>query len=245
MQKPLFRPFKAALALGLVALSFSAQATDFMSCLHHFANHTPPAQLAPLPKDQRALCFDGFAVLYSGESKTAVYSAEHFTYEKLKKAPSIKRTNRFYEEARLPSRYRANLKDYVKSGFDRGHLFPAGNAASDEAMAQSFSLANIVPQNPSHNRGPWARSVERAVRQYVDRTQSDVYIVTGPIYDSKTPKKLGEAQTWIPDHLFKFIYDPNVHQAWGYILKNDAQSKVQGIYSYEEMVAKTGLSFLP
>lgn len=73
----------------------------------------------------------------------------------LTEAREVKRTNRFYQEARLPSAERATLQDYKNSGFDRGHLFPAGDASSDKIMAQSFSLSNIVPQAAQHNRRAW------------------------------------------------------------------------------------------
>ncbi|MNL90037.1 DNA/RNA non-specific endonuclease [compost metagenome] len=60
-------------------------------------------------------------------------------------------------------------------------MAPAGNMASAEAMAQSFSLANMVPQNQSHNAGPWSQ-IEQATRGYAQRAQGDVYVFTGPVY---------------------------------------------------------------
>src|SRR5699024_839614 len=65
--------------------------------------------------------------------------------------------------------------DYQGSGFDRGHMAPAGDMHNQESMAQSFSLANIVPQNAQHNRGAWSK-IEADTRKYVSRAQGDVYI---------------------------------------------------------------------
>lgn len=42
-----------------------------------------------------------------------------------------------------------------------------------------FSLANIVPQNPTHNRHLWA-DIETNVRYLTNR--SEVYVVTGPLF---------------------------------------------------------------
>lgn len=48
----------------------------------------------------------------------------------------------------------AELSDYKGSGYDRGHLAPAGDIKySKESMIESFFLSNMSPQNPSFNGG--------------------------------------------------------------------------------------------
>ena len=95
-------------------------------------------------QNHRALCYDAFAILYSGESKTAVYVAQKLNRALVLDADE-KRTDRFFADARLPEAERATLKDYRGSHFDKGHLAPAGQMPTPAAMAQSFSLANMVP----------------------------------------------------------------------------------------------------
>lgn len=72
-------------------------------------------------------------------------------------------------------------------------------------MAQSFSIANMVPQVPSFNRGAWNK-VERDTRKYVKRAKGDVFVITGPYY-SERPRRLGPGKVWVPDYMFKLAYD--------------------------------------
>jgi len=74
------------------------------------------------------------------------------------------------------------MEDYRKSGWSRGHLAPAGDMSTVQAMAQSFSLANMVPQAAKHNGGTWAKTVEQATRHYAARATGDVFVITGPVF---------------------------------------------------------------
>ena len=177
--RPLFRSAAAPLSILLAFGTAAYAAEDFTACPQFFANAKPP-MVAPRPT-HRALCYDAFAILHSGESKTPVYVAEKLNQASVADA-NEKRTNRFFADARLRSAERATLEDYKSSGYDRGHMAPAGDMPTARAMAQSFSLANMVPQAPEHNRGAWAKSVEMATRKYVKRAAGDVYVITGPVY---------------------------------------------------------------
>ena len=137
----LFLLFLLFLALGHTATSHAAE--DFSACPQFFANAKPPV-VAPRPTN-RALCYDAFAILHSGESKTAVFVAEKLNRASVADA-NEKRTNKFFADARLRSAERANLSDYKGNGFDRGHMAPAGDMPTAQAMAQSFSLANRFPK---------------------------------------------------------------------------------------------------
>lgn len=217
--------------------------TDFSQCRHIFANGVPPVVPDQDEKQSRALCFDAFAVLHSGKSRTPIYVAERLNRESLLDARENQRANRFFADARLPRRERAELEDYQGSGFDRGHMAPAGDMPSSAPMAQSFSLANVVPQYPVNNRKTWA-GIEKATRKYVMRAAGDVFVITGPVFD-ETPLKIGPHRVWVPQHLFKLVYDPSAKRAWAHWLENLDDAKVGSPISYQELVRRTGIEFLP
>ena len=220
---------------------FAAQ--DFSECRQFFAKGQIPQIPAVNGLRPRALCFSAFAVLHSGKSRTPVYVAERLNRQIISKAKENERSNHFYADARLPSSDRAELDDYRGSGFDRGHMAPAADMVDSTAMAQSFSLANMVPQAPVNNRKVWA-SIEKATRQYVMRAQADVYVITGPVYDSR-PATVGNNKVWVPKYLFKLVYDPSSGRAWAHWIENTDQARVSKPISYQELVNKTGIRFLP
>lgn len=233
-----------ALLLALAATSTLHADENFAACTQFFANGKPPV-VAARPGN-RALCYNAFAILHSGESKTPVFVAEKLNSGALADTHQ-KRTNKFFADARLPSAERATLDDYAGSGYDRGHMAPAGDMRSAQAMAQSFSLANMVPQAPEHNRGVWAKSVEAATRKYAERAAGDVYVITGPFFAPSIAQSqsIGLGQVHIPRYLYKVVYDQKKNKAWAYWQENDNATRGAAPISYAELMKRTGIKFLP
>jgi endonuclease G len=85
------------------------------------------------------------------------------------------------EDERAPLPFRTRTKDFQESGFDRGHLAPAGDAPTQETLADTFVLSNISPQVGSgFNRDYWNR-FEMFVRQ-LTLQNDEVYVATGPLF---------------------------------------------------------------
>ena len=185
--------------------------TKFAGCRHFFAGGVAPAvPNAPL---LRELCYDAFAVLHSGHTRTPVFVAQRLN-SKLVQDADERRTDKFFADARLPRSERAELSDYKGSGYSRGHMAPAGDMPTPTAMAQSFSLANMVPQNAKQNSGTWAK-IEKDTRQYALRAKGDVFVITGPVF-APGAQTIGANQVAVPTHLFKLVYDANTGKAWAH-----------------------------
>lgn len=112
--------------------------------------------------------------------------------------------------------------------------------SNERSMAQSFSLANMMPQARQNNQGIWAKNVEEPTRQYVKRAGGDVYVFTGSVGKQGS---IGKSQVTIPSHLFKLIYDPNRNAAWAYWVENSNEAQMSPPISYQELVDKTGIDF--
>ena len=114
---------------------------------------------------------------------------------------------------------------------------------TEEAKAQSFSLANMVPQDPKQNGGPWAK-IEEDTRKYVMRARGDVYVITGPVFEPGA-QTIGAGRVAVPSHVFKLVYDPSTGKSWAHWQENSPTAEVRRPISYAEAVERTKIEFLP
>lgn len=197
------------------AALLTPEPTSFAECPQFFLNGAPPVVVSQ-PK-LRELCYEAFAVLHSGTAKTPVFVAQRLNRQMLQAADE-RRGKRFFADARLPSTERAELEDYKGSGYSRGHMAPAGDMSTPTAMAQSFSLANMVPQNAQQNGGAWNK-IEQDTRHYVRRAKGDVYVITGPVFTDTSPR-IGPNAVKVPTYLYKLVYDPATQKSWAHWQQN-------------------------
>lgn len=130
-------------------------------------------------------------------------------------ADGEERSNSFKADPKV-STGSASLADYTKSGYDRGHLAPAGDMTrSVEAMRESFYMSNMSPQAPSFNRGIW-RSCESFVRELAT---DSLYVVTGPIFRD-TIGTIGPNKVTIPGNYYKVAYSPSRAKMWAFVIPN-------------------------
>lgn len=93
-------------------------------------------------------------------------------------------------------------ESYASVEYDRGHMVPAANATTKEALEQTYLMSNIVPQDPHLNRGAW-RDLERRVKRVALATNEAVRVVTIAHYDTSIKKLVNIA---VPRAFEKRIY---------------------------------------
>ena len=171
-----------------------------------------------------------------------MYTVERLNRARILDAKDEERTDAFFADARLPRDERAELSDYLHSGFDKGHMGPAKDMPNADAMAQSFSLANMVPQAPINNRKTWA-SIEKSTRKYVMRARGDVFVFTGPAFLKDVGRLKNRVA--IPSHLFKLVYDESSGRAWAHLLPNTDEAQAGPPISYEALTSTIGYDLMP
>lgn len=155
------------------------------------------------------ICYQAFVVGHFAPTRTSLWSAEYLDPARIRAARQQHRVNAFHPDANLDPSERAELKDYVHSGYDRGHLSPSGDQPSPESQAESFTLANMAPQNAGLNRGPW-EELESALRNRASR--SPVYVITGVRFIGAQIDFL-KGRVGVPTTYYKLVYDPATHEA--------------------------------
>lgn len=162
--------------------------------------------------------YTGFILSYSEEHEQAEWVAYELTAEEAQ--GDYPRTNNFRQDPRIETGT-ATLDDYRGSGYDRGHLAPAGDMAwSLEAMSDSFYFSNMSPQSPSFNRVSW-RMLESLVRDWAIKYGS-VYIITGPILEGGL-ETIGPDEVAVPRWFFKAVlrFDGEEGEAIAFIVPNE------------------------
>lgn len=108
----------------------------------------------------------------------------------------------FIEDPKINSKS-ADWRNYKGSGFDRGHLCPAGDRRfSEYAYKETFYTSNITPQKRDFNAGIWNR-LEMKVRSWGKRYES-LYIITGGILEKGLPG-IGEEDVAVPETFYKIV----------------------------------------
>ena len=160
----------------------------------------------------------------------------------------VKRSNNFHADAAMSSHVRVDFFDYNGSGYDRGHMCPAGdNKNTEKAMDESFCMTNMCPQSHNLNVGAW-NDLEIQCRSWA-RNYGTLYICCGPIFDSKEPKRVGTRRNMriaVPDRFFKVVLAlGRVPKAIGFIYPNRSCGGDMRDYavSVDQVEKVTGMDF--
>jgi endonuclease G, mitochondrial len=153
------------------------------------------------------------------------------------------RSNEFLPDPKVESGS-AVTQDYSRSGYDRGHLCPAGDFRHDKELEdETFYMSNMSPQMPDFNRGIWS-DLENKVRSWVKK-RGELIIVTGPILKKGLPTIGRRTQIAIPEKFYKIIYDPDREEAIAFLFPNEASVELVKSFtiSIDELEVMTGIDF--
>lgn len=185
-----------------------------------------------------------YTLSYNEKFEQAEWVAYELKKEYLKKA-DYKRPY-FIEDPKV-STGSADWRNYKKSGYDKGHLCPAGDMEfSESAYNDTFYTSNISPQDHDFNSGIWNR-LEQKTRYWAEK-YNDIYVVTGGILKD-SDKKIGTEKVSVPKYFYKIVLAKSgkEHKAIAFLIPNEDSNK--SIYDFvvpiETLEKMTGIDFFP
>jgi endonuclease G len=177
-------------------------------------------------QDNVILVHTNYTSTFSKSKRYPVMVEWWATKQKVSCATPLKRKDNFKPDPLLP-KYTDLANDYIKSGFDRGHMAPAADnqCSGKDAMIESFYFSNMAPQHGQLNRGDW-KTLEMRTRELAKSLDS-VKVWTGSVGEKR---KIGRVS--VPDKCWKVIYIKSKKEWKAYIFNND-QTKADGIENNE------------
>lgn len=207
---------------------------------------------------------NGYALQHSSVDKIPKWVCESVDVADL--TGNLPRPDDFRPDTKLPSTERSELVDYKGSGFDRGHLAPAGNqTVSKPRKSETFFLSNMAPQvGKKFNQSIWA-NLEDLTRSWVaDEQLTEARMITGVFFydpeedDESTAdgfidfEMIGPNHVAVPTHFFKIVvgrFKDGTTNAIAFMMVNAPHNPPfqfsKHIVSIDFLEEKTGFNYLP
>ena len=214
--------------------------------------------ITPLPKGselpqlkrkrtEQIIQHEGYTVSYNADYRIANWVAYVLT-DKEARSDKAERQNKFVVDPLVKGASATN-EDYTRTGYDRGHLAPAGDMKwSEKAMRESFYLSNITPQKPGLNRGIW-KELEEQIRLWA-RENGAVLIATGPVIPDEELNRLGKNRVGVPRQFYKVLcmVVNNQLEGVGFLFENRDYGTTplwQMMVPIDSVEQVTGIDFFP
>ncbi len=162
---------------------------------------------------------------------------DHLTYDDRKRPY-------FIEDPKVPTKS-ADWRNYKGSGYDRGHLCPAGDRRfSEQAYNETFYTSNISPQDRDFNAGVWNR-LEMQVRQWAKK-HNELFVVTGGVLENGL-QAIGQEDVDVPRYYYKIVARGNSGnlKITAFLLEGKESTKAlsEFVVSVDEIEKRTGIDF--
>lgn len=156
------------------------------------------------------------------------------------------RTDNFREDS-LVTTGSAQLDDYKRTGYDRGHMAPAGDFKwSQNAMSESFLLSNMSPQIHAFNAGIW-EALENQVRSWAAADGDTIFIAAGPVLKTGLPAIGARKKLTVPEYYYKALLRKSSRGlgSVAFLMRHEKSSKPLSAFAItvDSLEQVTGINF--
>ncbi|ALH94951.1 DNA/RNA non-specific endonuclease [Acinetobacter equi] len=206
-------------------------------CLQEFYKEVPPyLNKLSLSQQSYPLCFDGFNLMYSELSKTALWIAEVLTPHRLSLTTS---------DQSLALNSNRNMRHFIKptnDGFYLWQLAPMGQNSNLSEDAYSSAAGTQIPF-VSKAKLALFEQIEESIRAIVREHNVSVYMITGPAFLDRT-LKITQDGIMVPTAIYKVIYIPKTGAIGAYYVPNDLSSSPR-LVSICYLEERLGINLFP
>jgi len=176
-----------------------------------------------------------YQLIWDNDRRSPVQT-KHLLHDSEKK---LSRAGMYYKDDKRVDSF--STKSYRYSGYDRGHLVPAGDMNfSKAALKSTFLMTNMTPQRPEFNRGSW-KNLEMQIRSW---RRKKLEVITGVLFHPDGKIEPANGKIPVPDAFYKIIYCPQRQDSIAFILPNKANHQPLHHYTVDrkELEKLTGKS---
>ncbi len=207
-------------------------------------NQNQPFDFLPSSTTSQIIQHDYYTLSYNEKHE----QAEWVAYELKKnyvKSNHFKRPY-FIEDPKVKTGS-ADWRNYKKSGYDKGHLCPAGDMEFEpKAYNDTFFTSNISPQLHDFNAGVWNR-LEQKVRYWATKYDG-IYVITGGILQPSL-QTIGKEEISVPNYFYKILLDNSNGQYRMIAFLVPSKKSDKPIYDFvvsvDSIEKMTGIDFFP
>jgi endonuclease G len=215
----------------------------------HYSNSDSGEAATPFVKEllpnstHGAIVFHDYYLLsYSEPHEQAEWVA--YTLEKSHLTYDDRKRPYFIEDPKVISKS-ADWRNYKGSGYDRGHLCPAGDRRfSEYAYNETFYTSNITPQDREFNAGVWNR-LEIQIRQWCKR-YGTLHIITGGVLNGRMDE-IGDEDVDVPNAFYKIVVrrQGSVYKVLAFLIPHEESNKPLKAFlvPVDTLESLTGLDF--
>ena len=215
---------------------------DFM--LSEVNKTSKPFDYLPVSTTNQIVKHQYYTLSYNEKYEQAEWVAYELKIQK-RKRNHFKRPF-FIEDPKVTTKS-ADWKNYKNSGYDKGHLCPAGDMTFDKsAYDDTFFTSNITPQLHEFNDGVWNRLEEKV--RYWSEKYDGVYVITGGVLTNFLPT-IGKEKVAIPDCFYKIVLNNTYgkYKVIAFLVPNAKSDKA--LYNFavsvDDIEKITGIDFFP
>lgn len=212
----------------------------------------------------KVICREGYVLEHSAKDKIPLWVCERITSEHVSGPLKRPKPEPFAPEPLLEGARRAELSDYRRSGYDRGHMAPSGDqTVRQDLQDQTYFLSNMAPQRAVLNRQIW-KALEERVRDLA-RARGVVYVTVGGLFYEEAEENAVTADGYVehrvigdevavPTHFFKIVSWQDDRHEWrgvGFVIENQ-ERQFPKPYRFDDYVRevrwieqRAGLNFMP